>query len=406
MTRGASRTWQILTGEYPPQSGGIADYTQMIARGLAARGDEVHVWAVASPGGAGPGGDEVEAPGLTIHRRVTSWSRDDFRSIGRAIDRHEAPRRILVQFAPNLFGYRGMNPHLAGWLAGRRRAGDATRVMFHEVMYIVKPGDRPALRALAAAQRLLASRLLRAAGEVDVNTLMWEDLLRPSDTSRRPYNWCPVPSNIPVVDDPAGVASARRRLESTPGGALIGSFGTFAKDHSALLEAAFVPPLLTQPDRGGVLIGRGGPRVADAWLGRHPGLAGRLSATGEADPGEVSRYLQACDLLVQPYPGGVAGKRGSVMAGLSHGVATVTTRPIRSEPIWTESRAVAVADEGDGPGMVDRIERLLADPVVRARLGEAGRRLYGRRFAPEYTLDTLTSPGSTPVPPPTEYSRR
>ena len=37
--------WHILTGEYPPQPGGVSDYTRMVAEGLAAAGDEVVVWA-------------------------------------------------------------------------------------------------------------------------------------------------------------------------------------------------------------------------------------------------------------------------------------------------------------------------------------------------------------------------
>jgi hypothetical protein len=37
-------TWAILTGEYPPQAGGVSDYTRLVARGLAECGDRVHDW--------------------------------------------------------------------------------------------------------------------------------------------------------------------------------------------------------------------------------------------------------------------------------------------------------------------------------------------------------------------------
>ena len=37
--------WAILTGEYPPQPGGVSDYTQLVARGLADAGDHVTVFA-------------------------------------------------------------------------------------------------------------------------------------------------------------------------------------------------------------------------------------------------------------------------------------------------------------------------------------------------------------------------
>ena len=37
--------WHIITGEYPPQPGGVSDYTRLVAEGLAAAGDAVTVWA-------------------------------------------------------------------------------------------------------------------------------------------------------------------------------------------------------------------------------------------------------------------------------------------------------------------------------------------------------------------------
>ena len=38
-------SWHLLTGEYPPQPGGVADYTQQLARALSESGKQVHVWA-------------------------------------------------------------------------------------------------------------------------------------------------------------------------------------------------------------------------------------------------------------------------------------------------------------------------------------------------------------------------
>ena len=37
--------WAVLTGEYPPQPGGVADYTALVAGGLAAASDLVTVYA-------------------------------------------------------------------------------------------------------------------------------------------------------------------------------------------------------------------------------------------------------------------------------------------------------------------------------------------------------------------------
>ena len=43
--------WHLVTSEYPPDIGGVSDYTAQLARALAGAGDEVHVWC---PGEARP----------------------------------------------------------------------------------------------------------------------------------------------------------------------------------------------------------------------------------------------------------------------------------------------------------------------------------------------------------------
>jgi glycosyltransferase involved in cell wall biosynthesis len=283
-----------------------------------------------------------------------------------------------------------MNFALGRWLGGRRRRGDEVRVMFHEVTYIVKPGDRAARRALAFAQRRLAAALLRAADAVDVGTRLWEPMLRPLDpVPGRPYGWRPIPSAIPAVDDSAGVAAIRRRLLSPGASALIGSFGTFAPDVAALLEGVALPLLLGHPGRAAVLVGPRGDRVAGSWAGAHPELAGRVAATGALAPDEVSRHLRACDLLIQPYPGGALTKRSSLSACLLQGVATLTNRGDVTESIWAESGGVAMAPERDFAGMIALAGALLADPGARARLGAAGLALYRDHFDLSRTLDAL-----------------
>src|SRR5256714_13899599 len=36
--------WHLITCEYPPRTGGVSDYTRLVAEGLSEAGDEVHVW--------------------------------------------------------------------------------------------------------------------------------------------------------------------------------------------------------------------------------------------------------------------------------------------------------------------------------------------------------------------------
>ena len=133
------RTWHIVTGEYPPQPGGIADYTsQGFVAALRARGEEVHVW--------------TPPFGLT-----------ELRAIGRGVDASRssgATPILLVQYAPNAFGMRGANVPFCLWLLLRAwRHEDDIRVMFHEPFsYFARQPLRRNL--LALVQRVMAALLL------------------------------------------------------------------------------------------------------------------------------------------------------------------------------------------------------------------------------------------------------
>ena len=196
-----------------------------------------------------------------------------------------------------------------------------------------------------------------------------------------------MPSNILVVDDPDAVTKLRRRL-APRGERIIGHFGTFSAYQSRWLRDTLPTLLRDHPDRVGLLIGRNGERLAAALAADCPGMEGRLSATGSLDPAGVSHHLQACDLLIQPYPDGICSRRTTAMAGLVHGRPVVATRGRFTEPVWAEGTALSPIDAG--PESLARLaDRVLNDPSALARLGASGRELYGRHFALEHTLDAL-----------------
>ena len=99
--RGPRRTWHVLTGEYPPQSGGVSDYTRQLARGLVEAGDRVEVWAPPCEQHDGPGTVDL---GVTVHRLPDRFGPRSLWRLTQALNRMPAPRRILVQYVPHAFG--------------------------------------------------------------------------------------------------------------------------------------------------------------------------------------------------------------------------------------------------------------------------------------------------------------
>jgi glycosyltransferase involved in cell wall biosynthesis len=389
--------WHILTGEYPPTPGGVADYTSLVANGLAARGCKVDVWTVpAVVLGDQPLtlDDRPSAIGhpssVEVHRAADRWSRAGLARLGEAIG-PPGGQLLLVQYTPNAWGYKGLNLGFCRWLRSRGQAGDDVRVMFHELFYYTHLRDRPSRWLLPLVHRRMLRSALQGAARADYATAEWGQLLAkfPEVRKRRmTLSWLPVPSNIPVIDDVEGVAALRRRV-APDGQVIVGHFGTFSEDQRGRLGAVLPRLVLARPDRIGLLIGRNGATFAAEVSAAHPALAGRLVITGGLEASAVSRYLQVCDLLVQPYPGGICARRTSAMAGLVHGLVVVSSNGSFTEPIFEQSGCAALAPS-DAPELLCRLaEDLLADPAARATIATNARATYEQHFALERTVEAL-----------------
>src|SRR5438876_909208 len=79
--------WHVISSEYPPEVGGVSDYTEIVATGLGAQGDEVHIWCPKGPGSV------RKAKGVTVHRELGTITPADLARVGQELDSFPAPRR-------------------------------------------------------------------------------------------------------------------------------------------------------------------------------------------------------------------------------------------------------------------------------------------------------------------------
>lgn len=369
----AAREWHLITGEYPPQLGGVSDYTYSLAKGLADEGDNVHVWCPPASSGT------VQCAGVSVHRVLGRVSSRDLRNVSQELDRFPGPRQILVQWVPHAFGCRSMNVGFCLWLWERSRRGDWVDLMVHEASLAF--GARSWRQNVPALiHRFMTVILLRAASRVWVSTPIWEGRLRPWAFGRdMSLEWLPVPSNIPVAEDSPGIRALRKQY--APQGALIvGHFGTYGPSVTPALD-----PILSALEASRLmcqilLMGARSDDYRDVLQRKQPALAARVYATGALAPEDLSRHLSACDLLIQPYVDGVSGRRGSFMAGLGHGKPIITTSGPATEEIWAGSGAAALVPIGDPNAFVAAIERLCADENKRTCMAVAAKKLYQERF--------------------------
>ena len=376
------RTWHIVTGEYPPQPGGIADYTGRLVAALRARGEEVQVW-------------------------TPPFGLAGLRAIGRGVDSSRssgATPILLVQYAPNAFGMRGANVPFCVWLLVRAwRRDDDIRVMFHEPFFYF--GRQPLRRnLLALVHRVMAVLLLASSRIAYVSTSSWEGLLSRYAPARRAFVCLPIPATVHPPADQENEAEASYHNEAEASyhegkkarTLVVGHFGSYPDDVALELERVLGAMLPAIPDATALLIGRNSERFGQRYAAVSPEHAGRVAATGEIAASEIARQLRACDFVVQPYPDGATTRRTSLMASLACGVPTVTTIGVWSEPVWRAAHeAIELAPAGDVASIVDRCRRLANDPARRAALGVAGRELYERNFAIERTVSTLCGADDT-----------
>ena len=374
-------TWHIVTGEYPPAGGGVSDYTHAVAAGLAAAGDDVHVWCPSMETTTG-------APGVTVHALAGEWTRGDLRRLGAEMDRYPRPRRILVQWVPHAFGRRSVNVAFCRWVRRRARAGDVVDLMIHEPGFGFGEGG---LRHHAAAvlHRLMLVLLLGRARRVWVAIPAWIDRIRPWARGRRDlrFCWLPVPASVPVAASAEEVCRVRHALIGGQQGIVVGHFGTYAPGIRQSLRVV-VPALLEErPDIHVQLLGRGGERMQEDLRALTP-HAQRIHASGEVAAGELSVRLQACDLVLQPYPDGASTRRSTLMTALAHGLPVVTNVGWLSEPFWQGSGAVAAVN-GDPAALTRTVADLAGEPERRGRLGAAARTLYDTRFSLRHVIAAL-----------------
>jgi len=200
--------WAIITGEYPPQTGGVSDYTSQVALALANLGDPVHIFA--------PPADNLPQAGVIVHRLPGFFDVASRTTARDLIFGLPEPRRVLLQYVPHAFGYRAMNVRFCRWIRSIARAGIPVDVMFHEVAYPLEPGQPLKHRLLAHVNRKMARWIGDAADRIFISVPAWEATLREIGVTK-PTRWLPVPSNISLDADPSAVAAVRSRYGSPAG---------------------------------------------------------------------------------------------------------------------------------------------------------------------------------------------
>jgi glycosyltransferase involved in cell wall biosynthesis len=374
----------IVSGEYPPDVGGVGDQAARLARELVGRGHTVQVVTTVGPehevAGAG------EGPGPVVLRAVPRWDWRLFTLLPR-LARAGAWDVLHIQYQPGAFRLHGAINLAPGWL--RRRPGaPAVVTTFHDlrVPYLFPKAGR--LRQLAVRRLALSCQGVIAAESEDVRRLQAWTAGRGSRA--------PVVRQVPLgnaldVPPPPGFArdAWRARLGFAPDAYVAGHFG-FVNRSKGVEDLVDAVARLVVGGRDLHLLMIGDPLGSSdptnaAYLEAirrrigAAGLEGRVRWTGYAPPPDVAAWLRCLDVAVLPFAEGASRRRTSTLAAWAAGVPVLTTAPARDAGWTTEPdhqvEAAVTVPPGDPGALAAALGALLDDPGRRRTLGEAGLRV-------------------------------
>jgi glycosyltransferase involved in cell wall biosynthesis len=331
----------FVSGEYPPDVGGVGDYTARLRAALADRG-----W-----------------PSRVLTRRqVTHWDARALLWLPRAA---RGARIVHIQFQAGAYDLLG-DVCLMPLLVRRFLPGRRVVTTFHDTRV-------PYLFPRAGRLRPGALQLLARSSDAIVAT-DGRDIRALGGPSPR-HHRVPIGSNV-GCEPPRGYdrAAFRTHLGLTPDTLAIVYFGLLNSSKGLdLLLDAFDIVIGSRPDTRLLLIG-GDVGASDptdrataaAIHARFQRLGSRVLRTGWLPPADVSAHLLAGDVALLPYADGASARRGSLLACAEHGLPIVSTLPVGPE-VAGSLQAVAPFPRQ----VADAVLRVAADSTESARLRDA-----------------------------------
>jgi glycosyltransferase involved in cell wall biosynthesis len=391
----------MVTSSYPRFPGdSVGTFMEPIAKGVAARGHEVHVVAPWHPRVARGASED----GVTFHfYKYAPVEALKVFGYAAAMRADVSVRGAAYAAAPLAL--------LAGWHAARHvaRRYSATHMHGHWVVPsgAIAAAAQPSLPLVVslhgsdvyvaetvAPARAVARSVFRRAEVVTACS---------SDLARRGIALGADPGRIQVVPygvdvnrfrpDSAARAALRCRLRVPAGASLVFTAGRLVRKKG--IEYLIDAVGLMGPSAPVVLAIAGDGDLRDELRARaaSAGLGDRVHFLGNQTQDEVAGWLAAADIAVVPSvrddSGNVDGLPNVVLESLASGTPLVTTPAGGIGPVVEAGRSAIVVSERDASALSQALAMLAGDETTRVRLGEAGRTLVTERFGWQETARQL-----------------
>lgn len=362
----------IVSPLLPPQPGGLADHTLGLARHLST---QFRVGILSSR-------DVYDDGPVPIRATVHHW--DDPTELTNELLATPRDTLLLWQYVPHMYGRGGVNRYLPALWKGLKAQGRRQVVLAHE---IAAPwGYRPDYWWYGWNHRRQWNAALRHADLLPISTEAWleEWRRRRPDAASRMF-LMPSPSAIDPIQVVPGHGETWRRSQGLPPGIpIVLWWGSVAANKQLEWVISAWEMACRKLGPTGLCLVGATPQVS---------LAGSLREyariLGYVKPEEVSSALHACDVLALPYVDGASERRTTLMAGLAHGIAVVSTRGHNTGPTLSGADWLVGGPTDDKARFVEGVLSLLNDASRRRAVGAGGKAWHDAHYSWPVVTRTL-----------------
>lgn len=362
----------LINYEYPPLGGGAATATQALASALADLGSQVTVLTARAPAPAPAGEANSETSGpIAVERLWTGRKRVDRCSLpGMAMFLVMALARL-----PGLLLSRRFHGAILFFGFPCGFLGLALRWIFR-VPYVVAlrggdvPGTEPRLDPLHRLLRPIRRAIYRHALAVTANS----EGLRNRSLAADP---------APVRVIPNGVAAAAVPDRDTRHGneRIVLFAGRLApqKNVALLLQAFQALPASAARGSRLVLAGDGPLRAELQALALSLGIADRVTFPGWVDRQRMPELYRQASVFV--LPSRYEGMSNVLLEAMAAALPVIATDVEGVRELLRHEDTGIVVPPGNADELTRQLERLLSEPALRRRLGQAARQTVERSFS-------------------------
>ncbi len=351
----------IVSGEFPPMTGGVGAYSQILARRMQRAGHEIQIFTDL----------RARSDDLSLSGKTDSWHAATLGAI-RRWSRRQRLDIVNLQFQTAAFG---MSP----WV--------------HFLPQALHP-----LPLVTTFHDLRAPWLFPKAGRIRQAAIFWlarysaaaictnqEDFDRLRGNASN-CEFVPIGSNI-LACRPADFSAAvwRRNAGVQDEEVLLAWFGLVnhskglesllrslarLRDSDLPLRLVFVGGEAGDSDPGNITFGE---KLDEMVLQLR--LEHALLQTGFLGDADVAAWLWASDLAVLPFVDGASFRRGSLMAAIHHRCAILTTQPAVDVPQFVHGVNLWLVPAGDESALQKALGMLAESPEIRDTLRGGAARL-------------------------------